>query len=455
MTSVASPHRRSRQLGVEDLGSRPARRITQGVGSFEEISLVQAPPQDSPYFYAGILNFVFGHLWQRPGLTRRERRLITIPCAGVSDAIGPIQSHVTSALGSSDVSYDEMQELIVHFSAYAGRPRARCSRTSPPSGRLRTHDLRRRRHEVRQRASDRRLRRNGCSRSTGSTASRCGRSRSKPAPPTTRPSTTTSVPREGSSVRSSGTASRSSAASGGSSQRGAIPTTCARDSRRATSRCSTSPKRPTTATSRSSNNCSAGRWRPSRSRRTCRTFPKKGSAPTTSSAATSRRCSRTSRSRCGGFASRTASCSVSTRPSIRERAVASGAELPAFELFVSSLFDGLMAFLSAPASEAARGGGSFGRMTLPINASACGRSVRVDRHARATRAKPGRCRCRRLRCSRRRRARSAARRRLRRRSTASGRRRCGASAASGVRSRGSCSPSRRRARGKARISPSA
>jgi AcrR family transcriptional regulator len=38
----------------------------------------------------------------------------------------------------------------------------------------------------------------------------------------------------------------------------------------------------------------------------------------------------------------------------RERAVASGAELPAFELFVSSLFDGLMAFLSAPASEGTR-----------------------------------------------------------------------------------------------------
>ena len=61
------------------------------------------PRQDSPYFYAGILNFVFGHLWLRPGLTRRDRRLITIPCVGVGDAIGPIWSHVTSALGSGDV----------------------------------------------------------------------------------------------------------------------------------------------------------------------------------------------------------------------------------------------------------------------------------------------------------------------------------------------------------------
>ena len=113
------------QLGIEDLGiADPAQRINHGVACFEEINLIDAPSQDSPYFYAGILNFVFGHLWQRPGLTRRERRLITIPCVGVSDAIGPIWSHVTSALGSGDVSYDEMQELIVHFSAYAGRPRA-------------------------------------------------------------------------------------------------------------------------------------------------------------------------------------------------------------------------------------------------------------------------------------------------------------------------------------------
>jgi 4-carboxymuconolactone decarboxylase len=113
------------QRSVDDLGvADPAQRIAGGVRSFEEINLIQAPSQDSPYFYAGILNFVFGHLWLRPGLTRRERRLITIPCVGVSDALGPIWSHVTSALGSGDVSYVEMQELILHFSAYAGEARA-------------------------------------------------------------------------------------------------------------------------------------------------------------------------------------------------------------------------------------------------------------------------------------------------------------------------------------------
>jgi len=110
---------------VEDLGPADrAERIAGGVRSFEEINLVSAPSQDSPYFYAGILNYVFGHVWLRPGLTVRERRLVTIPCVGVSDAANPIWSHVTSALGSGDVSYDEMLELILHVSAYAGAPRA-------------------------------------------------------------------------------------------------------------------------------------------------------------------------------------------------------------------------------------------------------------------------------------------------------------------------------------------
>jgi 4-carboxymuconolactone decarboxylase len=113
------------QLPLSDLGpTDPAARIAGGVQAFEEINLVSAPSQDSPYFFAGILNFVFGHLWLRPGLTRRERRLITIPCVGVEQAPNPIWSHVTSALGSGDISYDEMQELIRHFAAYTDAARA-------------------------------------------------------------------------------------------------------------------------------------------------------------------------------------------------------------------------------------------------------------------------------------------------------------------------------------------
>lgn len=108
-------------LGPTDHGIR----LDEGEKCFLDVNLLPPPPRDSPYFQAGILAFVFGHLWQRPDLGRRERRLITVAAVGVSGALGPIYSHVGSALESGDISRSEMDEVILQFSAYAGFPKGR------------------------------------------------------------------------------------------------------------------------------------------------------------------------------------------------------------------------------------------------------------------------------------------------------------------------------------------
>ena len=103
-------------LDLEDLGpADPSQRISDGTKAFVDINLVDAPPSDSPYFFAGILNYVFGHVWLRPGLVRRDRRIITVACVGVAESPVPIWSHVTSALGSGDLTLKEMHDLIDHF----------------------------------------------------------------------------------------------------------------------------------------------------------------------------------------------------------------------------------------------------------------------------------------------------------------------------------------------------
>ena len=94
-----------------------------GEQEFEKVNFVPAPPRGVPYYDNGILNFVFGDMWKRPGLTRRDRRWITLACVGLDDTVGPIQSHVYSAMKSGDISFDEMREMTLQFAAHSGWPK--------------------------------------------------------------------------------------------------------------------------------------------------------------------------------------------------------------------------------------------------------------------------------------------------------------------------------------------
>jgi 4-carboxymuconolactone decarboxylase len=103
-------------LGPDDWNER----IGRGVEEFIDVNLMPAPPPSSPYRHAGILNFVFGHVWQRPGLSRRDRRLVTVASVALDDSPTPLRTHVRSALLSGDITEEEMDEIVLQFSAYYG-----------------------------------------------------------------------------------------------------------------------------------------------------------------------------------------------------------------------------------------------------------------------------------------------------------------------------------------------
>ena len=103
-------------LGLDDW----QKRLARGVEEFVDVNLQPSPPADTPYRHAGILNFVFGHVWMRPGLTRRERRIITVACVAIDDSPMPLRTHVASALHSGDLSKEEMDEIVLQFAVYYG-----------------------------------------------------------------------------------------------------------------------------------------------------------------------------------------------------------------------------------------------------------------------------------------------------------------------------------------------
>lgn len=66
---------------------------------------------------------LFGDVWERPGLSKRDRSLITVATLVALYRTNELSSHLRRALDNG-VSTDELVELITHLAFYAGWPPA-------------------------------------------------------------------------------------------------------------------------------------------------------------------------------------------------------------------------------------------------------------------------------------------------------------------------------------------
>jgi 4-carboxymuconolactone decarboxylase len=66
---------------------------------------------------------VYGEVWERPGLSRRDRSLITVATLVALGRERQLHGHLERALRNG-VTKDEVGELITHLAFYAGWPAA-------------------------------------------------------------------------------------------------------------------------------------------------------------------------------------------------------------------------------------------------------------------------------------------------------------------------------------------
>jgi 4-carboxymuconolactone decarboxylase len=66
-------------------------------------------------------NVLFGDIWARPGLSPRDRSLITVSALIAMNRPDQLRSHLARAL-SNGVTRDELVEAITHLAFYAGWP---------------------------------------------------------------------------------------------------------------------------------------------------------------------------------------------------------------------------------------------------------------------------------------------------------------------------------------------
>lgn len=107
------------EVAAETTGWRQA-ELTGGEAFAEVTGNVPGTP-DTP-FRSAVLEYVFGKIWTRPGLSRRDRRVISLACASLSGHEIPIRSHVKAALATEDLSPAELDEVVLQLSTYAGMP---------------------------------------------------------------------------------------------------------------------------------------------------------------------------------------------------------------------------------------------------------------------------------------------------------------------------------------------
>jgi 4-carboxymuconolactone decarboxylase len=68
-------------------------------------------------------DIVFGDVWERPGLSKRDRSVITVAALVALYRPEQLRIHLRRALDHG-VSQDEIVELITHLAFYAGWPNA-------------------------------------------------------------------------------------------------------------------------------------------------------------------------------------------------------------------------------------------------------------------------------------------------------------------------------------------
>src|SRR3712207_9497821 len=70
-------------------------------------------------FQEYITNNAWGAVWSRPGLTKRERSLITIALMAALKHEGELELHL-NAFKNTGASVEDIKEVLLHTAVYAG-----------------------------------------------------------------------------------------------------------------------------------------------------------------------------------------------------------------------------------------------------------------------------------------------------------------------------------------------
>ena len=106
--------------GIDKFADLPEQRA-KGLRKMEEVYGFDMADGEGDFFrYTA--DHLFGDIWQRPGLTTRDRRLLLIGLLAGQGAADVLGIQVPAAYANGELSEGELREIVVFLSHYAGWP---------------------------------------------------------------------------------------------------------------------------------------------------------------------------------------------------------------------------------------------------------------------------------------------------------------------------------------------
>jgi 4-carboxymuconolactone decarboxylase len=101
-------------------------RRRRGAAAYLDVHGESVRPATTAFRGRAELDFLYGEIWTRQAhLTRRDRRIISICCAGAASLDEEAHRHLRAAVANGELSSEELEELVIHFAVYTGWPLGR------------------------------------------------------------------------------------------------------------------------------------------------------------------------------------------------------------------------------------------------------------------------------------------------------------------------------------------
>jgi len=96
----------------------------KGMQTFEKVMRFAAPDPTGDQFLETTVDHLFAKVWAGPGLSIRERRLVTLTVLAGLGNESVLEIHAGAAIDSGDLSDESLDALVIHLAHYAGWPAA-------------------------------------------------------------------------------------------------------------------------------------------------------------------------------------------------------------------------------------------------------------------------------------------------------------------------------------------